>query len=120
MTTTSDRRDELMEAILKRAASNREFRARLVGEPRAAIYEQFGVRIPDEFRIRFIEKGNDVDSLVVLPDFEEPSDELSEDDLEEVAGGVPRRPTGTRGAQMREEDSRFDQLTGRSERRYTW
>lgn len=79
---------QAIEAILRRAAHDREFRSQLVGDPRTAIQAAYGVTIPPTFRVRFVEKGDDLDALIVLPDFQTPDGALSDDELEHVAGGV--------------------------------
>ncbi|HEY8535017.1 MAG TPA: NHLP leader peptide family RiPP precursor [Vicinamibacterales bacterium] len=76
-----------MNAIVQRSISDPEFRRALVEDPKTAIHDAFGIRIPDEFRVKFIEKGPDLDALIVLPD-PAVSDELSDDELDSVAGGV--------------------------------
>ena len=80
-------KDKLLEGVLHRAASDPEFRAGLLADPGAAIHAAFGVTLPREFTVRFIQKPADVDLLVVLPDAVG-EDELSDDDLEQVAGGT--------------------------------
>jgi hypothetical protein len=80
-------REQLLQRVTERGATDPEFRAQLLADPKAAIHETFGVRVPHGFRIRFIEKGSDVDALVVLPDLPT-TGELSEDLLDAVAGGV--------------------------------
>jgi hypothetical protein len=77
-----------MQAILKRASTDMTFRAGLLTDPRAAITKAFGMTIPPDFRIKFVERGPDLDALVVLPDVKSKDEELSEDDLEHVAGGT--------------------------------
>ena len=84
----SDKERKALQAILDRAAIDRAFRDRLLNDPRDAIFEAFGVMIPATFRIRFVEREPGVDALVVLPDLVSPSGELSDDQLETVAGGV--------------------------------
>jgi len=81
-------REDLMTAILDRASTNRHFREDLLREPKSAIYNDFGVQIPAGYRIRFVERDPNLDALVVLPDFNRDGDELSDDDLECVAGGT--------------------------------
>jgi hypothetical protein len=77
-----------LQAILDRAATDRAFRKRLLVDPRGAIFESFGMMIPVTFRIKFIERDPDLDALIVLPDLKTNGDELSDDDLEKVSGGV--------------------------------
>jgi hypothetical protein len=57
----------------------------LLVNAKAAIAEAFGVALPDDFRLRFIERGADVDLLVVLP--EPVEDRLGPEELREIAGG---------------------------------
>jgi hypothetical protein len=82
----SPKEQQVLEAVLQRSTEDAGFRARLLTEPRAAIFEAFGVKIPEPFRVKFIEKGSEVDALVVLPEFR--TDELSDQELENVAGGA--------------------------------
>jgi hypothetical protein len=78
----------LVDAVLHRASLDREFRALLLADPRRALYESFGVTLPEGFAPRFVEKGPGLDLVAVLPDERAGSDELSDDDLERVAGGT--------------------------------
>ena len=80
---------QVLDAILERSTADYAFRQQLIADPRRAIQESFGVVIPGNFIIRFIEKEPHVDALVVLPDFEPKGGELSDRDLESVAGGMP-------------------------------
>ncbi len=89
MPTASPNQQQVLEAIVARTAKDRVFREELLADPRRAIQDAFGIKIPLDFRIKFIERGPDVDALIVLPDLEggNTGDELSEADLEAVAGG---------------------------------
>lgn len=80
--------EQLLSAILDRSSVDREFRRRLLTDPRGAIEQAFNVVIPANFNIRFIEKERGLDALVVLPDFVKGSDELSDADLDAVSGGL--------------------------------
>lgn len=77
--------DDLLKEVLERAASDREFRVRLLADPVGAIRMAFGVILPHTYRIKFIERPRDLDALFVLPDLGQ--DELGEGDLDLVAGG---------------------------------
>lgn len=77
-----------MSAVLARAETDPVFRQGLLTDPRGIIYESFGIRIPEQFRIRFIERSADVDALVVLPDLRGATSELSDGELEQVSGGA--------------------------------
>lgn len=80
-----------MDAVVARATTDRSFRDQLLTDPRRAIQDGFGVQIPPTVRIRCIERDADVDALIVLPDFTAAraaaGDELSDDELDTVAGG---------------------------------
>lgn len=75
-------------AISARAAQDKDFRRRLIEDPRAAIKEATGTQVPPALRVKFIEKGADVDVLIVLPDLVQEEGELSEDDVSVVTGGT--------------------------------
>ncbi len=77
-----------LDSIVARATIDRAFRQKLLADPRRAIRDELGLTIPSHFRIKFMERGPELDALVVLPEFREGAEELSEDDLEAVAGGV--------------------------------
>jgi hypothetical protein len=80
----SRKQDDLLREVIERASTDREFRARLLADPASAIRHAFGVILPHNYRIRFIERPRELDALIVLPSLEH---ELDEDDLEQVAGG---------------------------------
>ena len=85
--TMSTAHQEALEQILTRAAVDLDFRKALLHDPRKAILDGLGVRIPASFRVKFIERGKDVDALIVLPDLQRTDGELDDCDLEAVAGG---------------------------------
>jgi len=90
--TMSTAQQEALEQILTRSAVDREFRKALLVDPRKAILDGLGVRIPARFRVKFIERGKDVDALIVLPDLQQQDGELDDCDLEAVAGGADGDP----------------------------
>ncbi|HET6763773.1 MAG TPA: NHLP leader peptide family RiPP precursor [Longimicrobiaceae bacterium] len=82
-------RERLLASILERSANDREFRQDLISRPDEAIRSAFGIRIPEGYRIKFVERDPSFDSMVVLPDLVATGDaELSLDELEAVAGGT--------------------------------
>jgi len=93
-----DKDQQALEAVLARAAEDLEFRQRLLVDPRRAIEETFGVAIPADFRLKFVERGTDADALIVLPDVRQSSSEdvLSDEELEQVSGGVDAHLTWSR------------------------
>lgn len=74
------------EALLARSATDVEFRKKLLSDPRAAIGEFTGKPVPADFNVRFVE--NTADATIVLPEAVDPNAELSEGELETVAGGL--------------------------------
>jgi len=93
--TMSTAHQEALEQILTRAAVDLDFRKALLVDPRKAILDGIGVRIPASFRVKFIERDKNVDALIVLPDLQRLDGELDDCDLEAVAGGSdPDPPTG--------------------------
>ena len=83
----SSKEQQALEAVLDRSAVDAEFRKQLLAEPRRAILESFGITIPASFNVKFVEKDRGVDALIVLPDFQPPGGELTDNDLEAVSGG---------------------------------
>jgi hypothetical protein len=83
---SSHKTDDLLREVIERASTDREFRVRLLADPAAAIRHAFGVILPHNYRIRFMEKPAELDALIVLPPMGH--HELDDDDLEQVAGGA--------------------------------
>ena len=80
---------EQIQEVLERSATDWEFRQKLLSNPRKAIADHTGqdlVDIPQTIDLVFVE--NEADATVVLPDPIDPEAELSEGELEEVAGGT--------------------------------
>lgn len=73
---------ELKAQILSKADEDSDFRARLIADPKAAISSEIGTDIPEGLDVVVHEDGATTFHLV-LP----PSPELSEAELENVAGG---------------------------------
>ena len=80
---------ELKTRILTRASEDGDFRAQLIADPKAAITSEIGTAIPEGFDIVVHEDGATTAHLV-LP----PSPELTDAEMEEMAGG-----RGYRGVQ---------------------
>lgn len=91
---SDQRREQLLQAITTRASTDIAFRKRLLTAPEAAIAEAFGVAMPTDVRVRFIEKPAGIDALIVLPDVQATERELDDDDLDAAAGGVGSDDTG--------------------------
>ena len=77
-----------MRQILARSTTDLDFREQLLSNPRKAIAEHTGQDLsdlPETFELVFVE--NEADATIVLPDVVSYDDELSEDELQAVAGG---------------------------------
>lgn len=77
---------ETMQGLMSRSATDRSFRDQLINDPRAAVAEFTGREVPESYNVRFIE--NTATATIVLPDMVDPAAELSESELEAVAGGT--------------------------------
>lgn len=78
----------LLQRVLVRSVTDAEFRQQLINDPVSAVTDETGVIPPSDTVVRFTEKPEGVDELVVLPDFIGENAELTEDELEAVAGGA--------------------------------
>jgi hypothetical protein len=77
--------DRALSRVLRRAAEDGAFRQRLLATPIEAIREEVGT-VPPQLRIKFIEKPEDLDALIVLPDADSRR-VLSTEELDYAAGG---------------------------------
>jgi hypothetical protein len=84
----SDPQRDALRMIAARAASDSGLRQKLITDPARAVLEITGVAVPPNLRIRFIEKPPDIDLLIVLPDVAPEDAELTQDELDAVAGGT--------------------------------
>ena len=73
---------ELKAQILSRATEDDDFRSRLIADPRAAISAETGLTIPDAFDV-VVHEDSATTAHLVLP----PSPELTEAEMEMIAGG---------------------------------
>lgn len=87
--------EEVNTAIAKvgeKAATDKTFREMVLHNPNMAIKEVTGLEVPAGFKIAVIENMPGIDQTYVLPDFR--GGELTEDDLEKVAGGICGKDMG--------------------------
>jgi hypothetical protein len=84
-----DGRAEMEGRIIQRSLEDQTFRRRLLENPRAAVEEELGSRLPEGVQVMAVEETADTIYLV-LPSASpvEAGGELSDQDLEAVAGGL--------------------------------
>ena len=75
-------KEKLLENMVAKAEEDTEFRARLLANPRSALKEAFDIEFPDDFNV-MVHEDNARTAHLVLP----PSSELTDVQLEQVAGG---------------------------------
>ena len=83
---------EIREMVLSKAGEDGDFRASLIADPKAAISAEIGQTIPDGFDVA-VHEDSATTAHLVLP----PSPELTEAEMESVAGAASWIPTVTAG-----------------------
>jgi Nitrile hydratase, alpha chain len=90
MTTSDDsgRWSDPEQQVIDRAMRDPDFRSRLLETPRAAIQEELGTAISSSTRIRVVEEQLGEVILVLPARPMEPGATISDEDLEQAAGGA--------------------------------
>ncbi len=79
-------RAKMMEDVILRAWTDESFKAQLLQDPAKALEAAFGTKFPPSISIKVIEETADTRYLVI-PFRPKADDELSNEELEAVAGG---------------------------------
>ena len=81
-------RAELERRLIQRSLEDEDFREQLLADPRAAVEQELGTRLPEGVQVRAVEETAQIIYLV-LPDKSAlgQDDELSDQELEAIAGG---------------------------------
>ena len=76
--------------IIQRSLEDDAFRQRLIEDPKAAVEQELGARLPEEVRVVTVEESADTIYLVLpsTPMAGSEGVELSDQELESVAGGA--------------------------------
>ncbi len=82
-------RAEMERRIIEKCLKDASFRQRLLADPRAALEEELGTRLPDDVEVKAHEETAETIYLVLPPgrSGDVQADELSDQELETVAGG---------------------------------
>jgi hypothetical protein len=97
MTWTQEKVNETYLRASNLAAKDKAFRAELLSNPNAAVEKLAGEPLPENFNIKIIESDPTYSATFVLPLML--SNDLSDDELAAVAGGVTTCDTKTCGGQ---------------------
>ncbi|MEM6795126.1 MAG: NHLP leader peptide family RiPP precursor [Acidobacteriota bacterium] len=80
-------RGEMLDLLINFSSQNPEYREALKRNPKAVVAEQFQMDLPDSMNIQVVEETADT-SYVILPHVAGEGAELSNADLESLAGGA--------------------------------
>jgi hypothetical protein len=81
------RRIERDRRVLDRALADPDFRRELVESPHRSLSALYGVTIPESADVQVFEETDDSHYVVIPPDMSSISEELTDEQLEAVAGG---------------------------------
>src|SRR5688500_16377964 len=89
-------RAEMERRLLQRSLEDDDFRQRLLEDPKAAVEQELGMRLPEDVRVVALEETADTIYLVLPFRSTEGQEagELSDQDLEAVAGGWDAQTAG--------------------------
>ncbi len=76
---------ELNQVIAEKASENEEFKLALLNDPRAAIEKEFNVVFPEDVKVEVHVESSKVLHLIIPA---ASTEELTDDQLEDVAGGT--------------------------------
>ncbi|MGF1471115.1 MAG: NHLP leader peptide family RiPP precursor [Rubrobacteraceae bacterium] len=79
---------EALQRVVRRSLKDEEFRQRVLADPKAALEDETGTRLPEELDLRCVEGTPDT-AYLVLPKLQDPteSEEPSENGIEAAVGG---------------------------------
>lgn len=80
-----EQRQKLDRQVIERAMTDPDFRESLQGDPKATLEAEYGIRIPEQAEVKVLEEDANTHFFVLPP--APIMGELSEEELEAVAGG---------------------------------
>ena len=78
--------DKAYGEIYQRSKRDADFRKLVLEKPKEAIKQITGKEVPEKFKLKIVESDPNYALTLLLPEFM--GDELSDDELEQVAGGT--------------------------------
>lgn len=86
-------RGQLLDIIVRNATDNPAYRAALLKDPKAVLSKQMNTELPPTLKVKVLEET--ADTIYVIAPYVAPKegDELSDTDLERVAGGKSKSGT---------------------------
>ena len=84
------RRAEVERRLIQRSLEDEEFRQRLLADPKGTMEQELGSRLPESVEVRVVEES--VETIYLVLPSASPTgqgEELSDQQLEAVAGGQP-------------------------------
>ena len=82
-------RVEMERRLIEKSVEDESFRQRLIEDPKGAVEQELGTRLPEEVRVVTVEESADTIYLVLPPtaQADQLTGEISDQELEAVAGG---------------------------------
>ena len=82
-----NQRQQLEQQLIEKAMKDESFRRHLIENPGAAIEAEMGIKIPESISIKVLEESQQTFYIILPARKKEGEDELTETELEQVAGG---------------------------------
>lgn len=79
-------RQEAEQQLIVKALQDQAFRAELISNPKAVMSKEFNTQVPDEITVEVLQE-TPTKMYIILPSLPDVEEELSEAELEAVAGG---------------------------------
>ena len=81
-------REQMERRLVQRSLEDDTFRQRLIEDPKGAVEQELGTRLPEGAQVRVVEETADTIYLVLPSSSPIGGGELSDQDLETIAGGI--------------------------------